>query len=135
MPLKGKNFDPLGSKFFPFKVDPFQNGTLYAGTETGNHKSCLSCEIWWKIHQVYPALCKHSFSSKLRILPPKNENLQMKNSGNFHISAQNIDCGYLLELPQGGSSNKYPQSMFLSRNKKINVYPCKPQLLLYRSGV
>ena len=45
----------------------------------------------------------------------------------FHISAQNIDCGYLLELPYRGSSNEYPQSMFLSRNKKNNVYPCKPQ--------
>ena len=33
----------------------------------------------------------------------------------FHISAQNIDCGYSLELPQQGSSNEYPQSMFLSR--------------------
>ena len=30
----------------------------------------------------------------------------------FLISAQNIDCGYLLELPHQGSSNKYPQSMF-----------------------
>ena len=26
-----------------------------------------------------------------------------------------------------GGSNKYPQSMFLSRNKKNDVYPCKPQ--------
>ena len=24
-------------------------------------------------------------------------------------------------------SNEYPQSMFFSRNKKNNVYPCKPQ--------
>ena len=23
-------------------------------------------------------------------------------------------------------SNEYPQSMFLGRNKKNNVYPCKP---------
>ena len=30
----------------------------------------------------------------------KNENFQMKNSDNFHISAQNMDCGYLLELPR-----------------------------------
>ena len=43
----------------------------------------------------------------------------------FHISAQNIDCGYSLEPPRG--SNEYPQPMFLSRNKKNNVYPCKPQ--------
>ena len=35
-----------------------------------------------------------------------------KKSDIFHISAQNIDCGYSLELPQRGGSNKYPQSLF-----------------------
>ena len=40
----------------------------------------------------------------------------------FHISAQNIDCGYSLEPPRRGGSNEYPQSMFLSRNKKNYVY-------------
>ena len=29
----------------------------------------------------------------------KHENFQVKNSDIFHISAQNIDCGYLLEPP------------------------------------
>ena len=38
-----------------------------------------------------------------------------------------IDCGYLLELPHQGGSNKYPQSITLSRNKKNNAYYCKPQ--------
>ena len=36
----------------------------------------------------------------------------------FHISAQNIDCGYSLEPPRRGGSNEYPQSMFLSSHKK-----------------
>ena len=45
-----------------------------------------------------------------------------KNSDIFHISAQNIDCGYTLEPPRRGGSNEYPQSMFLSRSKKNNVY-------------
>ena len=36
----------------------------------------------------------------------------------FHISAQNIDCGYSLEPPCQGGSNEYQQSMFLSRHKK-----------------
>ena len=57
-----------------------------------------------------------------------------KNSDIFHISAQNIDCGYLLELPWQGSSNEYPQSMFLTRNKKNNVYPCKPQFYYINVG-
>ena len=30
----------------------------------------------------------------------------------FFISAQNKDCGYLLEPPRRGGFNEYPQSMF-----------------------
>ena len=37
-----------------------------------------------------------------------------KNPDIFHISAQNIDCGYSLEPPRRGGSNEYPQSMFSS---------------------
>ena len=57
-----------------------------------------------------------------------------KNSDIFNISAQNIDCGYSLEPPQWGSSIEYPQSMFLSRNKKKNVYPCQPQIYYIKVG-
>ena len=52
----------------------------------------------------------------------------------FHISAQNIDCGYLLEPHWRGGSNKYLQSMFLSRNKKNNAYPFKPQFYYIKVG-
>ena len=65
------------------------------------------------------------------------ENFQIKNSdlfSYFHISAQNIDCGYSLEPPQQGGSNEYQQSMFLSRNKKNNVCPCKPQFFYIKVG-
>ena len=58
----------------------------------------------------------------------------MKNSDIFHISSQNIDCGYSLEPPQRGGSNEYLQSMFLSRNEKNNVYPCKPQYYYIRGS-
>ena len=57
-----------------------------------------------------------------------------KKSDIFHISAQNIDCGYSLEPPRRGGSNEYPQSMFLSRNKKNNAYPCKPQFYYIKVG-
>ena len=43
----------------------------------------------------------------------------MKNSGIFYISAQNIDCGYSLEPPCRGGSNKYPQSMFWAEIRKL----------------
>ena len=52
----------------------------------------------------------------------------------FHISAQIIDCRCSLEPPRRGDSNVYPQSMFLSRNKKNNVYPCKPQFYYIKVG-
>ena len=39
----------------------------------------------------------------------------------FLISAQNIDCGYLLEPPRRGGSNEYPQSMFWAEIWKISV--------------
>ena len=58
----------------------------------------------------------------------------MKNSDIFFISAKNIDCEYSLEPPRRGGSNEYPQSMFLSRNKKNNVYTCKPQFYYIKVG-
>ena len=59
---------------------------------------------------------------------------QIKISDIFHISAQNIDCGYSLEPPQRGGSYEYPQSMFSSRNKENNVYPYKPQFYYIKVG-
>ena len=58
----------------------------------------------------------------------------MKNSDNFHISAQNIDCECSLEPARQGGSNEYSQSMVLSRDKKNNVYPCKPQFYYMKVG-
>ena len=56
------------------------------------------------------------------------------NADIFQISAQNIDCGYSLEPPRRGDSNEYLQSMFLSRNKKNKVYPCKLQFYYIKVG-
>ena len=45
---------------------------------------------------------------------------------NFNIAAQNIHCGYTLELPRRGGSNEYPQCMFWIKNKKIRYSPANP---------
>ena len=45
-----------------------------------------------------------------------------------------MDSGYSLEPPQRGGSYEYPQSMVLNRNKKNNVYPCKPQFYYIKVG-
>ena len=68
------------------------------------------------------------------IFTTKKRKFSDKNSDTFLISAQNIDCGYSLEPPQRGGSNEYSQSMFLSRNKKNNVYTCKPQFYYIKVG-
>ena len=52
----------------------------------------------------------------------------------FIFLLKNIDCGYSLEPPRRGGSNEYPQSMFLSRNKYNNVYPCKPLFYYIKVG-
>ena len=65
------------------------------------------------------SLQKHAYPNIQKISPPKTEYFQIKKTlDTFHISAQNIDCGYSLEPPQRGGSNEYPHSMFMSRNNK-----------------
>ena len=89
-------------------------------------------------HHIYEKLI--DFITKTRLFKyienftTKNGKFSDKNSGIFHISAQNIDCGYLLEPPGRGGSNEYPQSMFLSRNKNKNEYVCKPQFYCTKLG-
>ena len=94
----------------------------------------------WPTEMALGLICscplrKHAYSNILKILQPEKENFQIKTKSDiFYISAQNRDCGYSLEPHHRAGSNEYPQSMFLSRNEKNNVYPCKP-VYLYKSGV
>ena len=74
----------------------------------------------------YPTLRKHAYSNILKILPPKNENFQLKNPNIFHISAQNIDCWYSLEPPRLGGSNEYQQFMFSAEIRKIMYTTVNP---------
>ena len=75
---------------------------------------------------LYSSLRKHAYSNILKILPPKNENVQIKNSDIFHVSAH-------VSAHRGGS-NEYPQSMFWAEIRKIKYTPVNP-ILLYESGV
>ena len=63
--------------------------------------SKTNCRLCLKNHEFKEILItKHAYSHIMTILPPKNENFQVKNSYIFHISAPNIECGYSLEPPQ-----------------------------------
>ena len=93
-------------------------------------KECLY--IW--MDAVIKPLRKHAYSNILKILPPKHENFQIKNFDIFHISAQNIDCGYSLEPPRWGGSNEYPQSMFWAQIRKIIYTPVNPSFTSVKEG-
>ena len=71
-------------------------------------------------------LRKHAYSNILKILQPKKENIQIKNSDIFHFSSKNIHFGYSLEPPRRGGSNEYPQSMLFSKIRKIMYTPVNP---------
>ena len=72
----------------------------------------------------------------MKISPPKTESFHIKiHKRRFSYFCQNIDCGYSSEPPRQGGSNECSQSMFLSRNKKNNVYPCKPQFYYIKVGL
>ena len=64
----------------------------------------------------------------------KNWKFSDKNSDIFHISAQNTDGWCSSDPPRQGGSSKYPQSLFLSRNKKNNIYPSKPKFYYMKVG-
>ena len=52
----------------------------------------------------------------------------------FHISAQNIDCGYSLEPPRRGCSNENLQSMFWTEIRKIIYAPVNPIFFYIKVG-
>ena len=64
----------------------------------------------------------------------KTENFQIKNSNIFHISAQNIDCGYSLELPRRGGSKEYHNQCFLAEIWKIMYTPVNPSFFYIKVG-
>ena len=73
---------------------------------------------FWKAPQP---LQKQAYSNVLKILPPKTENFQIKNSDIFHISAQNIDCGYNL--------------CFWAEIRKIMYTPVNPSFTIWKWGL
>ena len=69
-----------------------------------------------------------------KILLPKTNTFQIKILIFFIFLLKKVDCGYSLEPPRRGGSNEYPQSMFLSRNKKNNLFSCKPHFYYIKVG-
>ena len=71
--------------------------------------NCLKNKIWAKKYGIITKTYLCNFDP----LKPHFYIVKVGFTGVYIIiSAQNIDCGYSLELPRRGSSNEYPQSMF-----------------------
>ena len=67
-------------------------------------------------------LRKRTYSNILKISPPKPEKFLNKNSGIFHISAQNIDCGY--------SSTSTHNLCFWAAIRRIIYTPVNPSFTI-----
>ena len=89
----------------------------------------LNNQCLWSQYENIPIQIYSKFHLQKLIISDKKNKTDI-----FYISSQNIDCVYSLEPPRRGGSNEYTQSMFLSRNKKNNVYPCKPQFYCIKVG-
>ena len=86
--------------------------------------------MWRLFCHLFYFITKTRLFKYIENFTTKKENFQIKiHSDIFHISDQNIDCGYSLEPPTA-----YLQSIFLSRNKKTNVYSCKLQFYYIKLG-
>ena len=55
---KMKEFAPIWSKFFPFRVDHFSEGICCAGKQIGSHKSCFLVNSGKKLQEVFIHLKK-----------------------------------------------------------------------------
>ena len=76
--------------------------------------------------QLSCALRKHACKNIWEISPPKNWKFSDKNPDSFHISAQNIGCGYSLEPPRRVLTSTH-NLCFCAEIRKNNVYPSKPK--------
>ena len=70
-----------------------------------------------------------SISQLIRLLRPL-----LHKQKHFNMICKYDTSAKTLLPPHRGGSNEYPQSMFLSRNKKNNVYPGKPQFYYIKVG-
>ena len=83
---------------------------------------------------MYPqnmfSLRKHAYTKHCKFYRGKYETVKMKNCDIFLIFAQNIDCGYSLELPRQGSSNEYHNLCFELEIRKIMYTPVNPSFTI-----
>ena len=112
------------------------------GVSFKNRKKGKRCRSWWdeSSHQDLHCL-QHYENTPIEMYWKFHHPKQFsdkKKSGILHISAQNIDCGYLLEPPRPRLDEAVQTSTqnicFWAEVRKIMYTPVNPSLL-YKSGV
>ena len=108
---KSQKLPPLAGDNFLIFPRITTNDLHCIPSPTGSHKSCLPWTII--IFSFFPesqqmvciasqaplSIMKTRLFKYTENFSNQIENFQIKNSDIFHISAQNIDCGYSLEMP------------------------------------
>ena len=82
----------------------------------------------WTHSYNFDPLRKHAYSNILRILPPKKRKLSDEKFGYFPYSCSKHRLWVLVRTASH-------HNLFLSINKKNNVYPCKPQFYCIKVGL
>ena len=77
---------------------------------------------------------KQAYSNILKILLSKNENFADNNSDNFSCFCSKHRLWVLVRIASVSRFLQVLTIYVLSRNKKNNVYPCKPQFYYIKVG-
>ena len=124
--LKPKNKISLQWNYvFPLLINPIV---------AGGKRHVLALKSLPVLCQSSDTLRKHAYSNILKFLPRKNENFQIKK---FLIFIHFCSKHRLWVLVRNASPRRFlqvPTIYVLSRNKKNNVYPCKPQFYYIKVG-
>ena len=85
-------------------------------------------------HPLDTSITKTRLFKYIENFTTKSWKFSDKKSDIFHISDQNIDCGYSLEPPHRGGSNEYHNLFFCEKLWKIMYTPVNPSFRI-KSGV
>ena len=106
--LKGKKFAPVGSKFFPFRDDPFSKGIWCSRQQKRKLQKLSPLYKMAKIYQVYPVL---NILTCLTLLTPNFDALRRLNSlcsfSAISYKEDHFVTSYLLSVHQPPSEKRY----------------------------
>ena len=122
-------FADIDSEIRLFADDCLVSWTMRCRGLTETSKELGKLECWTKHYEntLFQIYWEFYHQKRKRIFRKRNLIF-------FHMSSPNIDCGYSLEPPRWGGSNKYPQSMPFSKIRKTTYIPVNPSFI-YKNGI